>query len=58
MNGARDVNASDELFDAIPAINISVHYCKAVSKNSSEHGSEFIEFRELKLLLQTLGQLF
>merc|ERR1711872_146081 len=56
--GVRDVIAVDELFDAIPAINRSFHHCKDVSKNPSEHGPEFIEFREFRLLLQTLRQFF
>eukprot|EP00090_Calanus_glacialis_P031560 TRINITY_DN5238_c0_g1_i2.p1 TRINITY_DN5238_c0_g1~~TRINITY_DN5238_c0_g1_i2.p1 ORF type:complete len:184 (-),score=66.55 TRINITY_DN5238_c0_g1_i2:124-675(-) len=56
--GVRDVIAVDELFDAIPAINRSFHHCKNVSKNPSEHGPDFIEFREFRLLLQTLRQFF
>jgi len=56
--GVRDVIAVDELFDAIPAINRSFHHCKNVSTNPSEHGPDFIEFREFRLLLQTLRQFF
>jgi len=56
--GVRDVLAVDELFDAIPAINRSFHHCKNVSTNPSEHGPDFIEFREFRLLLQTLRQFF
>merc|ERR1712106_358182 len=53
-----EVTAVDELFDAIPAINRSFHHCKNVSTNPSEHGPDFIEFREFRLLLQTLRQFF
>merc|ERR1711892_545850 len=56
--GVRDVIAVDELFDAIPAINRSFHHCKNVSTNPSEQGPDFIEFREFRLLLQTLRQFF
>merc|ERR1711874_885580 len=56
--GVRDVIAVDELFDSIPAINRSFHHCKNVSTNPSEHGDDYIEFREFRLLLQTLRQFF
>ena len=58
VQGVRDVIAVDELFDAIPAINRSFHHCKNISTNPSEHGPDFIEFREFRLLLQTLRQFF
>ena len=58
VQGVRDVIAVDELFDAIPAINRSFHHCKNVSTNPSEPGPDFIEFREFRLLLQTLRQFF
>merc|ERR1712024_18972 len=50
--GVRDVIAVDELFDAIPAINRSFHHCKNVATNPSEHGDDYIEFREFRLLLK------
>merc|ERR1712215_73683 len=56
--GVQDVLAVEELFDAIPAINRSFHHCKNVSNNPSEHGPDFIEFREFRLLLQTIRQFF
>merc|ERR1711923_605673 len=56
--GIRDEIAVDELFDAIPAINRSFHHVKNVSKTPSEHGPDFIEFREFRLFLQTLRQYF
>merc|ERR1712025_1445730 len=56
--GIRDVIAVDELFDAIPAINRSFHHCKNVATNQGEHGDDYIEFREFRLLLQTLRQFF
>ena len=58
LQGIRDVIAVDELFDAIPAINRSFHHVKNVSKTPSEHGPDFIEFREFRLFLQTLRQYF
>merc|ERR1719225_420656 len=58
LQGIRDVIAVDELFDAIPAINRSFHHCKNVAANPSEHGDDYIEFREFRLLLQTLRQFF
>ena len=58
VQGVHDVISVDELFDAIPAINRSFHHCKNVSTNPSEHGPDFIEFREFRLLLQTLRQFF
>ena len=58
VQGVRDVIAVDELFDAIPAINRSFHHCKNVATNPNEHGDDYIEFREFRLLLQTLRQFF
>jgi len=56
--GVRDVLAVDELFDAIPAINRSFHHVKAVGTGDNPHGDDFVEFREFRLLLQTLRQFF
>ena len=56
--GVRDVIAVDELFDAVPAINRSFHHSKNVASGPSEHGDDYIEFREFRLFLQTLRQFF
>ena len=58
LQGIRDVLACGELFDAIPAINMSFHHVKNVSKTPNKHGPDFIEFCEFRLFLKTLRQYF
>ena len=58
QQGIRDVIAVDELFDAIPAINMSFHHVKNVSKTPNKHGPDYIEFCEFRLFLKTLRQYF
>ena len=56
--GVRDVLQSDELFDCKPALNRAFHFAKDKSQGESEHGPDYIEFREFRLFLQTLRQYF
>ena len=56
--GVRDVIAVEDLFDCIPAINKAFHHCKDISTSPCEQGQDFIEFREFRLLLQTIRQYF
>ena len=56
--GIRDVLQSDELFDCKPAIHRAFHFAKNKSQGESEHGPDYIEFREFRLFLQTLRQYF
>jgi len=55
--GVRDVIAVEDLFDCIPAINRSFHYCKGIS-GEGNFGEEFLEFREFRTFLQTLRMFF
>ena len=56
--GIRDVLQSDELFDCKPAIHRAFHFAKNKSQGESEHGPDYIEFREFRLFLQTLRMNF
>ena len=57
--GVRDVLASDELFDAKPAIHRAFHHAKKASQGKERKvGDDYLELVEFRLFLQTLRQYF
>jgi len=56
--GIRDVLGLDEVFDAKKAIFEAFRFAKNSSPGESKYGDELLEFRELRLFLQTLRATF
>ena len=56
--GIRDVLGLEEVFDCKAAVNYAFHFTKNSSPGESKFGEELLEFRELRLFLQTLRATF
>jgi len=56
--GIRDVLGLDEVFDAKRAIFEAFRFAKNSSPAESKYGEDLLEFRELRLFLQTLRATF
>ena len=56
--GIRDVLGLEEVFDCKEAVNYAFHFTKNSSPGESKYGEELLEFRELRLFLQTLRATF
>ena len=56
--GIRDVLGLEEVFDCKEAVNYAFHFTKNSSPGESKFGDELLEFRELRLFLQTLRATF
>ena len=56
--GIRDVLGLEEVFDCKEAVNYAFHFTKNSSPGESKFGEELLEFRELRLFLQTLRATF
>ena len=56
--GVRDVLGLEDVFDCKQAVNYAFHFTKNSSPAESRFGEELLEFRELRLFLQTLRATF